>query len=93
MSWIEKNPDATHVERIKALAQSLRDTASDPNEFQLEYFGLPLDWNITDEPLETCQAFDALVMRCEACDWWYNPVHGGDSVCKECIAERRKEEE
>lgn len=83
-SWIENHPNATHLERIEALAHSLIGTASEPTGFALDWYGLPEDWLITDEPLETCLAFDDVVMRCESCDWWCAAEDLEDCVCSEC---------
>jgi len=84
MNWIYNHPEATRLDCVKALAYSLIGTADDPNDAQLEYYGLPEYWTITDEPMETCLAFDDIVMRCEVCDWWCATEDLEDDVCSEC---------
>lgn len=69
-TWIEEHPEATRLERIKAMAHSLVGCATGPSGSTLEYYGLEEDFEIAEEPLETCHAFDAIVVRCVDCDWY-----------------------
>lgn len=85
MSWIEENPNSTHVERIQAMAGAMVGTAGDPSAALLEQYGLPEDWLLADEPLEICVAFDNIVCRCSACDWWCGSDElNEDGECDEC---------
>ena len=83
-TWIEEHPSATRLERIEALAHALIGRAEMPSAALLEYYGLEEDFELTDEPTETCLAFDAIVMRCEACDWWCEAEDVEDGKCSEC---------
>ena len=83
-SWIENHPNATQLQRVEALAYSLIGTASEPHSSALECYGLPEGWTITDEPLETCLAFDDIVMRCCDCDWWCSSDELEDGICDSC---------
>lgn len=87
-TWAEDHPDATRLYRVRALATSLIGHATGPNEHSIEWFGLPEGWVIDDEPLEICQAFDAIVMRCAGCDWWCaaNELDDHDR-CSDCSEE------
>jgi hypothetical protein len=85
MSWIEEHPNAPRLDRIMALAKSMIGTGEEPRANALAWFGLEEDFDITEESMETCRIFDAIVMRCESCDWWCATSdldkHG---VCSEC---------
>lgn len=83
-NWINNHPNATQLERVQALAYSLIGTANEPRAAQLDYYGLPEEWTITDEPMEICLAFDDIVMRCEDCDWWCSTGDLENGVCSEC---------
>lgn len=84
MTWAEQNPNATRVQRIEALARSMAGTAPQPSEATLEWYGLEPDFEITDEPIEHCRAFDEICMRCESCDWWCETYELEDGVCEDC---------
>lgn len=93
MLWIEEHPDATRLERIKALAYSLIGTADAPSGSSLSEFGLEEDFEITNEPLETCQAFDEIVMRCAGCDWWCDASLMNGEYCDDCAFDSDRDEE
>lgn len=86
-TYLELYPNATFKQRVEALAQALVGHATGPSSYQKEYFGFNEDWDITDEDLEICLAFDAIVTRCEDCDWWISRYEydqqGG--ICEECV--------
>jgi hypothetical protein len=84
MSWIEEHPDAPRLDRIMALAKSMIGTGEEPRAHKLEWFGLEEDFDITEEPMASCHAFDAIVMRCDNCDWWCAAEDMEDGVCSEC---------
>jgi hypothetical protein len=85
MSWIKEHPEATHIEKIRALAFSLIGEANEPSAARKEAYGLDEDWEITDESNETCREFDSIVMRCEGCDWWCETEEvDEDGLCPDC---------
>jgi hypothetical protein len=85
MTWIERNPNATRIERIRQLAHELIGTAREPSEWLLEYVGLEPEFVIYDEPMKHCLAFDEIVMRCEGCDWWTDTdAMDEDGYCEDC---------
>jgi hypothetical protein len=85
MTWIERNPDATRIERIRQLAHELIGTANDPHEFLLESVGLEPGFYIVDEPMEHCLAFDEIVLRCDGCDWWTDADFMDEyGFCEDC---------
>jgi hypothetical protein len=84
-TWLDNHPNATRLERVEALAHSLIGTGEEPRANALDWFGLEEDFDITLEPMETCRAFDAIVMRCERCDWWCATRDLDDKgICSEC---------
>lgn len=92
-SWIEDHPDAPRIDRILALAKSLVGTAEEPYESTLEWYGLEEDFNITDEPMETCLQFDAIVMRCPQCDWWVASEELEETgFCEDCVGQEEAKE-
>lgn len=88
MTWIEEHPNATRLERIKMMAHDLVGCATGPSSFTLEWFGLPEDFEVTDEPIETCREFDAIAMQCENCGWWEDgdDVSAHDGECSDCAS-------
>lgn len=84
-SWIDEHPGVPRIDRILALAESLIGTAGEPNKSTLEWYGLEDDFDIIDEPMETCLQFDAIVMRCEGCGWWVLTEElDGTGFCEDC---------
>lgn len=83
-TFIQKNPNATTKEKAVAVAESLVGSATEIYAIDAESFGLPEGWDIIDEPVEVCEAFDQVAMRCEDCGWWFNADDISGGVCNEC---------
>lgn len=91
-SWINKHPNATRKERIAQLATLLIGSAEEPSGADLDWAGLEEDFSIYDEPLETCQMFDEIVMRCNGCDWWTDSDYLSENgYCEDCVADGKDE--
>jgi len=87
-----------HKAKVLKFAESLIGTAESTSSTSLiEAAGLPPDWDLFQEPMETLQAFDDITLQCNGCGWWFDSheinTESEDSFCDDCSEDEKGSDE